>query len=249
MYRAGAPWTRDEDERLVQGLVDGLAVVDLAAVHGRTVGAVGGRLSCMVPEATEIDDASAVAAGTAVPRGRAGRVEWLREELLADPGYDWRAQRDQALGPYQRMWTPEEDARVTHAWETAERLENVSAALQVEGHVVVRRLIQLRLAAGYVEATDRCRCAPDSVSGVRRRLALSDAQTKVLVLVLLVDHQVQHLSLHANEADAEVLLARLVSDLRRRGTHTQAQWTLEWRQVESDEAPTGRPATGHVQDS
>ncbi|WP_380164662.1 hypothetical protein [Jannaschia sp. R86511] len=246
-YQAGGPWRRDEDDRLVRGLLDGLTMDELAEAHGRTVGAVSARLSSMAPEPSDPDEAGDPAGGSPVPRGRAKRVEWLREELLADPAYDWRARLTQALGASQRQWTAAEDARVTLAWETAERLEDVSIALDVEGHVVVRRLVQLGLADDVVEATDRCQCHPDSVAGVRRRMALKDRQTRVLVLVLLADDELQHVSLHANEADAEVLLARLIGDLRGRGRHTEARWTLAWRQVESDTAPTGKPRTGHVQ--
>lgn len=171
-YRAGAPWTTAEDERLVRGLLDGLTVDDLAHAHGRTVGAVAARLSHMVPGPSDPDNAD-VTSEPAVPRGRAKRVEWLREELIAAPGYDWRAQLTHTLGAYERPWTPEEDARVTHAWETAERLEDVSAAVGVEGHLVVRRLIQLGLAADFV---GRHRSLPKQPGQRRRRATTPGAQ-------------------------------------------------------------------------
>lgn len=245
LYRAGAPWSTSEDGALVQGLVDGLTVENLAETHGRTPTAIMSRLSRMVPEPDDPEAASTVTR-VPVPAGPRKRVTWLRDHLSADPDYDWRSRLNETQSPAQRLWTSENDALLTQVWETEDNLAGVSSTLRVEEHVVVRRLVQLGLAANHVEATDRLRCSPGSVADVRRRLALNAASTRVLVLVLLADGELHHVSLHANEADAELLLAQLVNDLQQQGEHSEAQWTLGWRQVEARSQSTGPTQSGVI---
>lgn len=171
-------------------------------------------------------------------------MAWLRERLLAEPGYDWRSPLAAALGPYQRVWTVAEDALLQRAWELQQGLPEVAAAMQVEEHVVVRRLTQLGLAEGVVDATDRLGFTPGSVAGVRRSLALDAARTKILVLVLLTDQHLHHISAHVCDEDAEAVRDRIVAELRQQGSRSEVRWSLAWRQVEAVTPSGGRTRTG-----
>lgn len=236
-FRSGGPWTPSEDDELVAGLRAGLTVEALAEAHGRTAGAVAGRLARMAPDPD--DDET-------VPKARARRIEWLRERLAADPGYDWRAPLEAALGPWQRPWTDAEDALVRDAWDHRRPLAGLAAALGVEEHFAVRRLLQLGLATGIVDATDRLGCTPGSVTAARRALALDAARTHVLVLVLAADGDIHHVSVHARQADADTARDRAVAALRDTGRRIEIAWTVAERQVDDGQPAGARPRTGRI---
>lgn len=235
VHRAGSPWASEEDDRLVRGLADGLTVEALAEAHGRTVSAVRGRVARMAPP--DDDD---------VPAGRTARVQWVRDRLVTDPGYDWRAVLHASLSPYQRPWTAEEDAEARAGWESRRPLPEFAAAFGVEEHVMARRLVQLGLADGIVEVTDRLGCTPGSVTAVRRALALDAARTRVLVLVVVADGTLLHVSLHADDTDALHVRDRVVAGQRETGRRVTLDWTLTNRQVEDIEPSSGATVSGRT---
>jgi hypothetical protein len=73
--RAGSPWTAAEDERLVDGLLSGSTVAVLAERHGRTPGAIQGRLLRMIPVRENVS--------------REVAADWLLERLRSSD-YPWR---------------------------------------------------------------------------------------------------------------------------------------------------------------
>lgn len=234
--RSGTPWSPSEDDELVAGVLSGLTEDALAEAHGRTPGAIAGRLSLMV--AGGEDDL--------VPQTRARRVEWLRHRLAADPAYDWRTPLLAAVGRYQRQWTEAENVAVHNAWEARRDLADLAADLCVQEHFAVRRIIQLGLAPGIVEVTDRLGCTSGSVTAMRRAIALDAARTRVLVLVITVDDEVHHVSVHVRDDDADVARERVVAELRNRGGRREVAWTVAARQVDDGDPAGGKRRSGRV---
>src|SRR4051794_2401422 len=131
LRRAGEPWSDDEDESLVQELRDGLALDDIAEIHGRTAGAIRSRASCMVPDDKQH------------PTSRKARIDFLREQLAVGD-YDWRTPlRSRAS---RSAWSPAEDDQLRRGWKTRTRLVELTETTRRSEVMVVRRLLQLGLA-------------------------------------------------------------------------------------------------------
>jgi hypothetical protein len=73
--RAGSPWTAEEDEQLVDGLLSGVTVAVLAERHRRTPGAIQARLLRMIPVGENVS--------------REAAADWLLERLRSSD-YPWR---------------------------------------------------------------------------------------------------------------------------------------------------------------
>lgn len=151
-----------------------------------------------------------------------------------------------ALGPYQRPWSADEDTALRDGWEQRRPLAELAAACNVEEHVLVRRLVQLELASGVVDATDRLGCTPGSVAATRRALALDAARTQVQVLVVIADDALLHVSLHAQEHDALTVRDRVVAAQRETGILQEINWSVTTRQVDDASTPTRRPRSGRI---
>lgn len=134
-------WTREEETRLVRELRDGLTIEDIATAHQRTPSAVLARLARMTP--TDLD-----------LRTRAQRAEWLREQLLAEPDYDWvaslaatrRRQHDETRANAPRsgkVWTQEEDEQVLAAATSGVSIRDLAAQLQRSTKSTARRIYHL----------------------------------------------------------------------------------------------------------
>lgn len=131
-------WTSEEEARLVQELRDGLTIEDIATAHQRTPTAVLARTSRMAPEDLDL-------------RTRAERTEWLREQLLIDPDYDWLApltvtrrrqqQETRAKAPRNgAVWTAAEDEQVLAAVTTGVSIRDLAAQLQRSTKSTARRI-------------------------------------------------------------------------------------------------------------
>ncbi|MGI4894308.1 MAG: hypothetical protein ACRYF3_04240 [Janthinobacterium lividum] len=131
-------WTPAEENQLAQELRDGLTVEDIADAHSRTVGAILARAAKMVP----IDVESS---------GRDARVEWLREELLANPAYDWNdavsaartRRRDTARVRAPRTgrhWSKDEDAQILDTLRRGAALDDLALHLQRSPYNLSRRI-------------------------------------------------------------------------------------------------------------
>ncbi len=134
-------WTPEEETRLVQELRDGLTIEDIATAHQRTPTAVLARTSRMAPEDLDL-------------RTRAERTEWLREQLLTDPDYDWLAplaatrrrqqQETRAKAPRNgAVWTTAEDEQVLAAVTTGVSIRDLAAQLQRSTKSTARRIHHL----------------------------------------------------------------------------------------------------------
>jgi hypothetical protein len=73
--RAGNAWSTEESTRLVENLRAGLSVKDLAALFGRTTGAIKARLARMIPAEEHVYRNAAAA--------------WLLARFDVEPDYDW----------------------------------------------------------------------------------------------------------------------------------------------------------------
>jgi Sigma-70, region 4 len=76
--RAGARWTREEEEQLVAEVRGGTDMAEIAGRHGRTRGGIKSRLVRMIPDGEDVPDSEQLA--------------WITARLRDDPGLDWRAQ-------------------------------------------------------------------------------------------------------------------------------------------------------------
>ena len=76
--RAGARWTRKEEEQLVVEVRAGTDLAEIAGRHGRTRGGIKSRLVRMIPDGEDVPDSEQLA--------------WITARLRGDPGFDWRAQ-------------------------------------------------------------------------------------------------------------------------------------------------------------
>jgi hypothetical protein len=76
--RAGARWTREEEEQLVVEVRAGTDLAEIAERHGRTRGGIKSRLVRMMPDGEDVSDSEQLA--------------WITARLRGDPGFDWRAQ-------------------------------------------------------------------------------------------------------------------------------------------------------------
>jgi Sigma-70, region 4 len=76
--RAGARWTREEEEQLVVEVRAGTDLAEIAGRHGRTRGGIKSRLVRMIPDGEDVPDSEQLA--------------WITARLRGDPGFDWRAQ-------------------------------------------------------------------------------------------------------------------------------------------------------------
>ncbi|MGD0603232.1 MAG: sigma factor-like helix-turn-helix DNA-binding protein [Streptosporangiaceae bacterium] len=76
--RAGARWTREEEEQLVVEVRAGTDLAEIAGRHGRTRGGIKSRLVRMIPDGEDVPDSEQLA--------------WITARLRGDPGFDWRVQ-------------------------------------------------------------------------------------------------------------------------------------------------------------
>jgi hypothetical protein len=76
--RAGARWTREEEEQLVVEVRAGTDLAEIAGRHGRTRGGIKSRLVRMIPDGEDVPDSEQLA--------------WITARLRGDPRFDWRAQ-------------------------------------------------------------------------------------------------------------------------------------------------------------
>jgi hypothetical protein len=76
--RAGARWTREEEEQLVIAVRAGTDLVQIAGRHGRTLGGIKSRLLRMIPDGEDVPDSEQLA--------------WITARLRSDLRFDWRAQ-------------------------------------------------------------------------------------------------------------------------------------------------------------
>ena len=70
--RAGARWTREEEEQLVVEVRGGADLAEIAGRHGRTRGGIKSRLVRMVPDGEDVPDSEQLA--------------WITARLRAIPG-------------------------------------------------------------------------------------------------------------------------------------------------------------------
>jgi hypothetical protein len=59
--RAGARWTREEEEQLVVEVRAGTDLAEIAAWHGRTRGGIKSRLVRMIPDGEDVPDSEQLA--------------------------------------------------------------------------------------------------------------------------------------------------------------------------------------------
>ena len=134
-------WTREEESRLVRELRDGLTIEDIAVAHQRTPAAVLARLARMTPADLGL-------------RTRAQRAKWLREQLLAEPDYDWvaslaatrRRQHEETRANAPRsgaVWTQAEDEQVLAATTAGVSIRDLVAQLQRSTKSTARRIYHL----------------------------------------------------------------------------------------------------------
>jgi hypothetical protein len=212
LRRGGEPWSHDEDRALVQELRDGLTLEDIAEMHGRTMGAIRSRASCMVPDDEQH------------PTSRKARIEWLREQL-ADGDYDWQTPLHARTKPY--SWNVAEDDQLRNGWENGTPLVELADALRRSEPMLVRRLLQLQLAGQLEEIVDRLGCDPNGPLPLRIAIARGAAGPLVHVLLGVDDHgRPVHISLHESMQAAQAL-----SDAISEHDNRVDNWRVVTRQV------------------
>jgi hypothetical protein len=168
LRRAWGPWSDDEDEALVQELRDGLELDGIAEIHGRSIGAIRARVNRMVPDDEQH------------PTKRKARIEFLREQLRAGD-YDWRTPLHSRTSPL--AWSLAEDDQLRGAWKSRTRLVELADTMRRSEPMLVRRLVQLGLAADLLEIVDRLGCDPNGP--LPARIAIARGAAGPIVHILL----------------------------------------------------------------
>ena len=231
--RAWEIWSESDYERLVELVRAGLPVEDIAEQLGRGVIAVAGRCQLLLPP------------GVRVPRSRA---DLELRDYLADPDYDWRAGLREAARHQGRIyWDRTADNLVQAGWDQARPLHELVTATGAAEYEVARRLVELDLAESVIAVAERLGCRPGATLDLRVRMAADRAAAAVWVLVAdgllgsqrartLDDEDGQpmyrHVSLHADQDEAQQTLDRLLAaHVARGGTAEQVTITLAARTV------------------
>jgi hypothetical protein len=199
--RQGEAWTEGEYEQLVRDLTDGLTLEQIAARLKRTAAGIHSQIRHLVPENTDV--------GRPVTRGR---EEWLRHQLAADPGYDWRTVlRCRTDSDASLLWTHAEDEQLRAGWRNTTPLSELASQLQMSESAIVRRLSALNLAENVVAVVDRLGASPGGSVEARARYMRGELAEALYVLV--VEHTPRpKVSIHHSQTDAEEQLRRTIGD-------------------------------------
>jgi len=217
--RAYETWTEQEWAQLVAGLHAGLPLEDIAANLQRKDSAVRTQAARMVPAAAMVEGS------------KSRRLDWLREQLLADAEYDWRTPlRANTDGP---VWLKDDDAQLTHGWHAGTGLPQLARQFNCSEHLIVRRLMTLRLASGSVQVVDHLGCTPGGTVETHYLLATDAARAQLQLLVGSedVDGVTVHLSVHSSITEAAERAAK-VDQLRARTEQAPLHWLTGQRRVD-----------------
>ena len=210
-------WTDERNAELVDLIVTGFPIEEVASRAGRTVDAIRSQCVNLTAPTLGIRKTSA--------------FERLRELLTNVPGYDWRqALRDRAKLRRAIYWDNDMNAVLREGWEqrrTAPELANEFGTSEVE---VARQLLRLGVAetSGAVVA----RLGADPHGTLAGQVRMAEDRTASAVCVLIVDgaHNTElfgassrgdeyddrsflrHVSLHIDFAAAELALNQIVAD-------------------------------------
>lgn len=196
--RHGEAWSEREFEHIVFDLADGLTIEHIGQRLQRTAGSVRGQLARLVPKDVVVKVRD--------------REEWLRAQLAANPGYDWRAVlRSHADSDEHLIWMADEDRQLQAGWRAATRLPELAAQLRMSESAIVSRLVALGIAGNVADVVDRLGAASRGSVEARARLARGERAEAVYVLVVETAHR-PLLSVHHSQASAEDQLRRTVED-------------------------------------
>jgi hypothetical protein len=186
--RHRAPWAEDDYLELVQCLCDGLSDAETAQRLGRTINALRARAQIMLPSGYH----------------RLTALEELRTRLRSDADYDWRTPvmaTAQANGWH--FWTRADEDVLARGWVASTPMTELTARLGVPETAIVRQLLGLRLAMSIDEITSRIGVMPGGDIALRQALAAGKAEARVWCVVVIARSAAAHISIHANQADAE----------------------------------------------
>lgn len=208
--RKGQYWTVGDYEVLVDGVQGGRLLEDLAGEVGRSLGAVAARLRWLIPSEEP------------VPRRRADRELWLREQLNAAEGYDWfGVLREHYAAHGTHLWTAAEDEQLRAAWYQRRGLPELVEQFGVGELTVALRCVQLGLAGELPSVVTQVGATPGGVVDVRARLAAERAAAAVWVVVVdgvgdrvsAFDGQRQHISVYPHLDAALDAVAELLAEV------------------------------------
>lgn len=194
--RHGETWTWTDFELLLQGLVNGLSLQQIAAELQRTPSAVEAQLPRLVPEDPKTQ------------RGTKALIGWLRRRLTESPGYDWRAVLNSHSDDPYRVWSPAEDDVLREGWTRRAGLPDLAAELQASEPAIVRRLIELGCADDVGEVFDRLGATSGGSVEARARLLRAELAEGVYVLVVARAGR-PIVSLHHSQKEAEEAYRRI----------------------------------------
>lgn len=217
--RAYESWSEPEYVRLVAGLRAGLPLSDIAADLQRKESALRTQAARMVPADAPLEGS------------KTRRLDWLREQLLADADYDWRTPlRANSDGP---VWLGDDDAELTEGWRSSTSLPQLATRFGCSEMLIVRRLLTLRLAASTVEVVERLGCTPGGTVQTHYLLATDAARAQLQVLVGTEapgGGATVHLSVHSSTAEA-IERAAKVDQIRARTDQAPLHWLTGERRV------------------
>jgi hypothetical protein len=247
--RAGEVWHDEEYAAVLEMAREGLSAERIAARVGRSVGAVRARLRILLgPD-------------VAAAPGELERV--LRQRLMADPDYDWRARvRAEVERAGRFYWSPERTAALRDGWArklSMAELTRLTGAAELE---VAGQLVACGLATSVAMVALQTRCDPESTLGLRARMALDRAASAVWVLVVdglrhgdrakafddeTTGKAYRHVSIHGSRAEAERVRDELIAEHERRGGRAaDVGWTLAERTVGERGAGVSRHGRGNA---
>jgi hypothetical protein len=226
--RARDAWSDAENMRLVEGIRQGLSVVELAAAHRRSRRAISRQVEGYLPAGVKL--------------GGVAAVEWLRTQLARDAGYDWRGPLRARRRTY---WSVEDDAELRAGWDARTDLPLVARELGVSEMAAHRRLVRLRLSDGEAATVARMGCTAGSMLEARSRRQRGE-ELVALTLLLISGVPAVHgtpgyqLSLCSSREAGHAEVHKLTEELReryRRGDAGMAgsrelSWLLGVRRVD-----------------
>ena len=230
--RHGEYWEYEDYAELVDRVMRGQTVSEIASGMSRTPSAVQSRLRLMAGLG-----ARTVATGRALDR---------LAERLDTPSYDWEC----LLSEYERsrgrhLWLPEDDALLRRGWRGQDPLPVLADWIDVSEHAVVQRLIRLGIAESLVEVVDRLGSRKNGPVAQRYRLAKHSADMTVHVLHVdgLPGRTTPHIEVTFTEEEAherrDQLLAPVPPD-----ASAGVVWTIAGRVPGSSGRGSTRSETG-----
>ncbi|OXR40271.1 hypothetical protein B7C42_07696 [Nocardia cerradoensis] len=220
-------WTDERNAELVDLMLAGLPIEEVAARAGRTVDAIRGQCVNLTPPTLWVRKPKA--------------FERLQELLLDVPGYDWRqALRDRAKLRRGIYWDADMNAALRDGFEQRRTAPELADELGISEVEVAQQLLRLGLAESSGEVVARLGADPHGTLAGQVRMREDRAASAVCVLIVDGAHGTdlfdassrgdefddrsfpRHVSLHPDFAAAELVLDQIVADHVAGGGNTAA---------------------------